>query len=150
MAKRVHSRKAPGLPCRRYLLHFKWPIFGLCVVLSLLTFVQVGFSSIFTTDAESDRLELPDASVIYPVDVVDNRRVNVSIGYHFAKKDELKAVEDAHAASRKQKVLIAQSGHRSSTHSHLILEYTNVYRQPHFCSHTTEQIFGKTCPYTNW
>jgi hypothetical protein len=97
-----------------------------------------------------EALEIPDSNVMYPIDVMNNKRVNISINYQFFKKDELKLVDDANAVKRRQKVVLPWIEVHTPPKSYLILEYTKVFLQPRFCSHTNEQIFGKTCPYTNW
>ena len=150
MEKRVHSRRTAGLPCRHYLAHFKRPLFSFCIILSLIGFAQRNFRSPLSSDAELDFLELLNSTVIYPVNGLNRHSVNTSISYHFTRKDQLRAVDDARAMNSKQKVVLPWADSRRSTDSYLIVEYTKVFLKPRFCSHTNAQIFGETCPYTNW
>ena len=151
MEKRIHTKKHHDLAWRHYIFHFKWPLFSVLFMISLIVFIQINVSSILVSTLNQDVLELPDTDVIYPVDVINNKEVNTSIKYYLSKKDELKFIDDANTANRQQKIvlpLVENKKNRSSVH--LILEYTNVFDRPKFCSHKDVDIFGRTCPYTNW
>ncbi len=54
------------------------------------------------------------------------------------------------AVDRQQKIILPLIYNESSSKSFLIYEFTRVFGQPRFCSHAKEDIFGKTCPFTNW
>ncbi|CAF4361314.1 unnamed protein product, partial [Adineta steineri] len=98
---------------------------------------------------QEQQIVIFDSNVIYPIDVINNHVINTSITYHLTKKDELKLIDDANAANKKHKIILPLIKHENRLNSHLIVEYTNVFNKPRFCSSTNEQIFGKTCPYTN-
>ena len=83
--------------------------------------------------------------VLYPTDPS-----NASIRYYFSKKNDIKVRDDADAVKKKQKTIVPFERPRSASKSYLILEYTRVFGQPRFCSSTDAQIFGQSCPFTNW
>jgi hypothetical protein len=151
MDKRIHSKNASNLTYRHYLFHFKWPLIGFLFVLTFIIFTQINLNSIILPYIlQEEHLELLDTNVIYPIDIFNNNAVNTSIRYYFSKKDELKIIDDANAAYHNQKVVLPLLKNHSLSDTYLILEFTRVFGQPRFCSHTNEEIFGKTCPYTNW
>ncbi len=151
MEKRIHSKKTYNLTFRHYLFHFKWPLFGFFFMLSFVIFTQINLTSILLPYISSEQqIEAFDTNVIYPLDIINNSKIDISINYYFSKKDELKLIDDANAANKKQKIVLPLVKNQSTLNSYLILEFTNVFGKPRFCSHTNEQIFGKTCPYTNW
>ncbi|UJR28243.1 hypothetical protein I4U23_009493 [Adineta vaga] len=149
MEKRVHSRKNNDLTCRHYMFHFKWPLFGLLFMITFVMFIQINVMSMISSAINPNLLEIPDTDVMYPTDVLNTKTINTSINYYFSKKDELKFIDDANAANKQQKIVLPLIENNKTLRTHLILEYTNVFDKPRFCSHTNEQIFGKTCPYTN-
>ncbi|CAF0761017.1 unnamed protein product [Rotaria sordida] len=150
MEKRIHSKKTHNLTYRHYLYHFKWPLVGFIFLLSFLTFIQMNLTTIFVSNTiqEQQQIEQLNRNVIYPIDILNNNN-SVNINYYFLEKDKLKFIDDTHAVNKKQKIILPLIKDQSTSKSYLILEYTHVFGQPRFCSHTNEQIFGKTCPYTN-
>ncbi|CAF1057626.1 unnamed protein product [Adineta ricciae] len=119
-------------------------------MISLIVFIQINVSSILVSTLNENVLELPDTNVIYPVDVINKIDVNTSISYYLSKKDELKFIDDANTANRQQKIVLPLIENKENMSSvHLVLEYTNVFSRPKFCSHKDEDIFGRMCPYTN-
>lgn len=101
---------------------------------------------------KTDGMPVPHANhVLYPTDPLNsNHPLNASIRYHFSKKDDLKVRDDADAVQKKQKTIVPFDRHTRASESYLVLEYTRVFGQPRFCSLTNEQIFGQSCPFTNW
>jgi hypothetical protein len=102
---------------------------------------------------ERPSIELVDANVIYPIDILDpnnNEPIDQSIEYYFRKKDQLKIDDDAEAVEKNYKTILPLSKDRKTLNSYLILEYTKIFGQPKFCSSTNEKIFGQFCPYKNW
>ena len=152
MEKRVHSKKISNhLTCRHYLFHFKWPLLGFFFMSSFLICLQINLHYVFSPNViHEEQIDPFDMNVIYPIDIFNNEKVNTSINYYFFRKDEMKIIENANAAIKKQKVILPLVKNQSLLNSYLILEFTNVFGQPRFCSHTNEQIFGTICPYTNW
>jgi len=150
MDKRVHKNRSTNLTYRHYLFHFKWPLLGFIFILIFLSLTQINLSSyIFSSNQYDDNFEILFTNVIYPIDVLNQNNENKSILYYFTKKDQLKAIDDYKSIDRKQKVILPIINKKLSE-SYLILEYTHVFGHPRFCSHSKEEIFGKTCPYTNW
>lgn len=151
MEKRLHAKKTSDLTYRHYLFHFKWPLAALIFILSFLTLTQINLTSVFIQNMLNEQqIESFDINMIYPINK-SNNSFSASINLYFSKKDEIKMLQDVDAANKKQKVVLPlrnRTQHESD--SYLILEFTNVFGQPRFCSHTNEQIFGKACPYTNW
>jgi hypothetical protein len=151
MEKRIHSKKSTGLTYRHYLFHFKWPLLGFLFILSLLIFTQINLTSILPFSMQNQQIESFDTNVIYPIDVFnENHQIDTSITYYFSKKDELKLIDDANAVKKGLKTVLPLIKSYRLWNSYLILEYTNIFGQPKFCSSTNEEIFGKFCPYTNW
>jgi hypothetical protein len=150
MDKRVHKNRSTNLTYRHYLFHFKWPLLGFIFILIFLSLTQMNLSSyVFSSNQFDDNFEILFTDVIYPIDVLNQNNENKSILYYFTKKDQLKAIDDYKSIDRKQKVILPLINNKLSE-SYLILEYTHVFGHPRFCSHSKEEIFGKTCPYTNW
>jgi hypothetical protein len=146
MEKRIHTKNSSSLTYRHYLFHFKWPLLGFFTIFTFLMFTQINLTSIFLP---YQQIESFNINVIYPTDIF-NKKLNTSIISYFIKKDEIRIVEDANAADKKQKVILPLIKNQSRLNSYLILEFTKVFTQPRFCSHTNEQIFGEICPYKNW
>jgi len=120
-------------------------------MLSFVIFTQINLTSILLPYISSEQqIETFDTNVIYPLDIINNSKIDISINYYFSKKDELKLIDDANAANKKQKIVLPLVKNQSTSNSYLILEFTNVFGKPRFCSDTNEQIFGETCPYKNW
>jgi hypothetical protein len=150
MDKRVHKNRSTNLTYRHYLFHFKWPLLGFIFILIFLSLTQMNLSSyVFSSNQFDDNFEILFTDVIYPIDVLNQNNENKSILYYFTKKDQLKAIDDYKSIDRKQKVILPLINNKLAE-SYLILEYTHVFGHPRFCSHSKEEIFGKTCPYTNW
>jgi hypothetical protein len=151
MEKRIHTKKSSTLTYRHYLFHFKWPLLGFFMTFSFFIFTQLNFTSIFLPYMNHEQqMELFDMNVIYPIDIF-NKNINISINSYFLKKEEIKIIDDANAADKKQKIILPLIKNQTiPSNSYLILEFTNVFKRPRFCSHTNEQIFGSTCPYKNW
>ena len=115
----------------------------------LIYFTKMDATSILHVSLPEDQHE--DMLVLYPTDPLDsNCPLNASIRYYLSAKDDLKLRDDDHAVENKQKTIVPFERHRDASESHLILEYTHVFGQPRFCSFTDEQIFGRSCPFTNW
>jgi len=151
MDKRIHKKRSTNLTYRHYLFHFKWPLLGFIFILIFLSLTQTNLSSyVFSTNQfEEENFEILFTDVIYPIDILNQDNQNKNILYYFTKKDQLKSIDDTKSIDRKQKVILPLINNKSSE-SYLILEYTHVFGHPRFCSHSKEEIFGKTCPYTNW
>lgn len=151
MEKRIQKRRSLRLPYRNYLWHFKWPLIGIfcfiiIICLSKIHFISRRFPlSEFYTDIES-----PFHDVIYPIDVSSLQNVNTSILYYFSKKEDLKTLDDARSIHQQEKVILPMINNKLASESYLILEFTQVFGHPRFCSHSSEEIFGKMCPYKNW
>jgi hypothetical protein len=147
MDKRIHAKRSANLTYRHYLFHFKWPLLGIISIFILLILTQMNLTSfVYSPDFIEEDFEISFTDVIYPIDITQNQ----SILYYFQRKDQLKAIEDAKSIERKDKVVLPLTNNLSSSNSYLILEFTNVFFRPRFCSHTKEEIFGATCPFTNW
>jgi len=152
MDKRIYKKRSINLTYRHYLFHFKWPLLGFILLLIFLSLIPMNFSTyIFSFDESDENFENLYPNVIYPIDIFNGNNFNNSILYYFTKKDQLKAIDDAKAIDRKQKVILPLINNKpSSSKSYLILEFTRVFNLPRFCSYSKDEIFGKTCPYTNW
>jgi hypothetical protein len=151
MDKRIHKKRSSNLTYRHYLFHFKWPLLGLIFVFTFLSLIQMNITSyIYSSDPIDENFEISFTDVIYPIDIFNEKNLNQSILYYFQRKDQLKAVDDAKSIDRKEKVILPLINNISSSNSYLILEFTKVFFRPRFCSHTKEEIFGETCPFTNW
>jgi len=151
MDKRIHKKRSVKLTYRHYLFHFKWPLLGFIFLLIFLSLNRMNLTSyIYSSDKFEENFEILFTDVIYPIDIFNENTQNKSILYYFTKKDQLKAIDDVKAIDRKQKVILPLINNRSLSNSYLILEFTQVFHHPRFCSHSKEDIFGKTCPYTNW
>ncbi|UJR24929.1 hypothetical protein I4U23_006293 [Adineta vaga] len=77
---------------------------------------------------------------------------NWTINDYFLRKDKLKKLEEQYAIEQNQKIILENtfSNRKKDNHSnYIILEYTNVFKQPKFCGQTQDSIFGKQCPYQN-
>lgn len=151
MERRIHSKRPPRLSYRHYLLHFKWPLILVTMLFVCLSSLKINFH--YSTYSSND-IDYPAnqmvTDVIYPLDVLHHPPTNDSILYYLKKKDQLKSRDDQQAMQKKQKTIVPMRDQSVTHKSFQILEYTTVFYQPRFCSHQKEQIFGKTCPYTNW
>ncbi|CAF0756409.1 unnamed protein product [Adineta steineri] len=115
-----------------------------------MTCIQINMTPVLLPYTNQEQqLVIFDLNVMYPIDVINNHIVNTSITYHLTKKNELKLIDDAKAVNKKHKIILPLIKHENDLNSHLIVGYTNVFSKPKFCSSTNEEIFGKTCPYTN-
>ncbi|CAF3334161.1 unnamed protein product [Rotaria socialis] len=150
MEKRIHTRRSRSLPYRNYLLQFKWTLLVFCFFVSIVLLNKAKLNSFaFSSIEHNDNVEFSFIDVIYPIDVLNPKDLNKSISYYFARKEELKLIDDAKAIDRKEKVVLPLTNNKFPSKSYLILEFTHVFQRPRFCSHSKEQIFGKTCPYKN-
>ncbi|CAF0958584.1 unnamed protein product [Rotaria sordida] len=150
MDKRIHIRQSTSLTFRNYLIHFKWPLLGfiffiIFILLNKMKFTLNKFSSI----EYKDDIEISFTDVIYPIDVLNQSHLNTSILYYFARKEEQKLIDDEKSNNKKYKTILPLINNKSLSESYLILEFTHVFGKPRFCSHSKEDIFGNTCPYTN-
>lgn len=153
MNKRLHMKRSTTVPFRHYLFHFKWPLLGLFIFFILILLQQLNmfsFDIIPSDDANETILDFSFADVVYPIDLFSGKQFNRTIEYYFDRKDQLKKLEDEISIERKHKILIPFHPRKQPAKSYLILEFTHVFFRPRFCSHRKEEIFGKTCPYTNW
>lgn len=150
MNKRLHmKRSTTNISFRHYLFHFKWPLFGLFIIFLIISISQMNIISL-NIPIKDATLNQSFHDVIYPIEIFHSEHVNRSIEYYFYRKDQMKKIEDEKSIERKQKILIPYQRRKAQMNSYLILEFTHVFFQPRFCSHKKEQIFGRTCPYTNW
>ena len=150
MEKRIHSKQAHNPTLCHYLLHFKWLLLGFLFALNFLVLAKINLApTSLPYVIQKEQIESFN-NVIYPIDVLNHSKITTSINYYFLKKDELKRIDDTNAVYRNQKIILPLVKNSSTSNSYLILEFTNVFGRPRFCSHTREQIFGKNCPYTNW
>jgi hypothetical protein len=152
MRKRLCTKRSMKLTYRHYLYHFRWPLFGIICFLIFISWTKFNFiSDVFSSDEYEEKFEILYTDVIYPIDIFGENNRNTSILYHFTRKDELKSIDDMKSIDKQQKIILPLIDiNKSSSSSYLILEFTNVFWQPRFCSHSKEDIFGKTCPFTNW
>ena len=151
MDKRIHTKRSTNISYRHYLFHFKWPLLSFIFVLIFLSLTQMNLTSyIYSSDKLEDNFEILFTDVIYPIDVINENKHYKNISYYFTKKDQLKAIDDGKSIDNNHKVILPLINNKSSSNSYLILEFTHVFFHPRFCSHSKEEIFGKTCPYTNW
>ena len=151
MDKRIHMKRSVELKCRHYLLHFKWPLFCCLFLLIFISFNSMSFPSLSSSPDELlIPLKISYKNVIYPIDVFHKDNGNISIINYFQRKNELKAIDDKKAIQNKQKSIIPLEKGKLAVNSYLILEFTHVFQHPRFCSHKKHEIFGQTCPYTNW
>ena len=151
MNKRIHTRRSTNLICRNYLLHFKWPLTGSIFIFILFLCNEMYFSLVtFPPNELENRFDISYNNVIYPSGILNSTNLNTSILYYLARKDKLKVIDDRKSLEKKQKVVLPLIKNKSSSNSYLILEFTHVFGKPRFCSYSREEIFGKTCPYTNW
>lgn len=147
MDKRIHTKSSTNLTLRHYLFHFKWPLIIFISILIFFSLIPMNFT---TYIYPSEKFEILFTDVIYPIDVFNENIRNTSILYYFERKDQLKTIDDMKAINRKQKVILPLINNKSLSKSYLILEYTPVFGRPRFCSNSKNEIFGKTCPFTNW
>lgn len=138
-------KHSTNVPFRHYLFHFKWPLFGLFIVVVLFSFNLIRLDNVDETT-----LDFSSADVIYPINPFQNKVFNRTIEYYFDRKDQMKKLDDDKSIERKQKVIIPFFPRKTPSKSYLILEFTHVFFRPRFCSHRKEDIFGRTCPFTNW
>ena len=146
MNKRLHMKHSTNISFRHYLFHFKWPLLGLFIIFLLFFITQINI--IPSTEDRTWNLSFTD--VVYPTDIFRSNGGNQNIEYYFNRKDQLKRIDDEKSIEHKQKIIIPYQPRKSPSNSYLILEFTHVFFRPRFCSHKKEEIFGKTCPYTNW
>ncbi|CAF3405443.1 unnamed protein product [Rotaria sp. Silwood1] len=150
MDKRVHIRRSTSLSCWNYLFHFKWPLFGfICLIIFILLNKMQFTSDIFSSVEYNDNIKISFTNVIYPIDILNRNNINTSILYYFARKDEQKLIDDEKSIDRKHKIILPLTNDEVFSKSYSILEFTPVFGHSRFCSHSKEDIFGKTCPYTN-
>lgn len=152
MDKRLHKTSF-NLTYRHYLFHFKWPLIAFIFSCVFISLIQTNLSTILTPLSErlNDNIPAWSLNVIYPTDIFNGKSVNSNVTVYFMKKDRLKAIDDAFAVKKHEKTILPlESNQTFSSKTFLILEYTNVFGKPRFCTHTREEIFGKTCPYKNW
>jgi hypothetical protein len=151
MDKRIHTKRSSNLTYRHYLFHFKWPLLGIIFIFIVLTLTQMNIISyVYSPDLIEENFEISFTDVIYPIDISHEKNLNQSILYYFQRKEQFKAIDDAKSIDRKEKIILPLMTNISSSNSYLILEFTKVFFRPRFCSHTKEEIFGVTCPFTNW
>ena len=106
--------------------------------------------TILLDSTEEEQGEPFGINVMYPTDISGTDRNNTDLNYYFLKKDQFKTVDDIKSVKKKQKIILPLDKGQRYSNSYLILEFTNVFRRPRFCSHSREQIFGSKCPYYNW
>lgn len=148
MEQRIHSSKSTKLTYWHYLIHFKWPLFGFFSVLLFIIFVPLNMTSGVLPHSDEEKLaEFVKINAIYPTNFA-NKTTNIKD--YFIKKDQLKINDDAEAMKRNFKIVLPWNNDQHQSKSYIILEYTNVFGKPKFCSLTNEEIFGRFCPYTNW
>jgi hypothetical protein len=148
MEKRIHTKRPNILTYRHYLFHFKWSLLGFLIFLLIVSCIQMNIASIVYPLIRHDTsIGSTNFEFLYPI---GDDKHNRSITYHLERKDELKTNDDRLSMESKQKVIQPLMRKKSSANSYTILEYTPVFGKPRFCSHTRQQIFGETCPYTNW
>ncbi|CAF4285179.1 unnamed protein product [Rotaria sp. Silwood2] len=150
MDKRIHIRRSISVSYWNYLFHFKWPllVFMFLTVFILLNKIK-STSKIFSSVEYKDNIEISFTDVIYPIDIFNRNSLNTSILYYFSRKEKQKLIDDVISIDRKHKIILPLINDKTSSKSYSILEYTHVFGRPRFCSHAKDDIFGKTCPYTN-
>jgi len=77
---------------------------------------------------------------------------NWTINDYFIRKDYFKNIEDQYSINNNEKIVVEYdffNQKKEKKSDYIILEYTNVFKQPKFCGKTQDFIFGKQCPYKN-
>lgn len=150
MDKRIHRKNGQYLTCRHYLLHFKWPLFGVIFILVSMSAIQINsnLSILNRIHIREEIVFLND--VLYPTHFHDENTVNRSILFYFSRKDELKTADDRQSMAHRQKMVFIENSTNETKKTFLIHEFTPVFGVARFCSTHRDEIFGPSCPYRNW